>query len=81
MCSPFRQLSKRLNLQIPLYIVRHHCVHMMRLRGVRNAVTLRRVEHKLELLAVFLQFVDQLDRVLHMDVVVHHAVDQQNIAA
>jgi len=53
---------------------------MVNLRRVRDAVALSWVEHQVELLAGFLEFENELRRVLHMDVVVHHSVDQQQPA-
>ena len=53
---------------------------MMDLLRVCDAVALGWVEHQVELFAGFLEFEHQLGRVLHMDVVVHHSVDQQQAA-
>ena len=63
-------------LQVIYDKVRHHLVPVADLGSVGDAVALAGVEHQIELLVVFLQFVDELNGVLHMDVVVHDAVDQ-----
>ena len=49
----------------------------MNLGRVCDAVALGWVEHQVELFAGFLEFENELGRVLHVDIVVHHSVDQQ----
>ena len=61
-------------LQIPHYKISHILIHMLGLQRVYDAVALRRIRHKLELFASLLQLKNELYRVLHMNVVVHCAV-------
>lgn len=58
-------------------VIRHQCVHVMGLSWVGDAVALGWVDHHVELFAEFLQFVDVLRGVLHVDVVVDKAVDEE----
>ena len=53
---------------------------MLDLLRVGQAVALGRIDHQVKLFVGFLQFVGELHCVLHVDVVVHHAVDEQQSA-
>ena len=46
---------------------------------VGHAVTLGRVDHQVKLLVILLKLIHKLDRILHMNVVVHNAVDQKKV--
>ena len=67
-------------LQILQNEIGHHLIHMFLLQRIRDAVALRRIEHQIELLSGLLQLVRELQGLLHVDVVVHRAVYQQNPA-
>lgn len=53
---------------------------MFDLERVLDAVALGRIDHQFKLFVGLLEFIDELRRVLHMDVVVHHSVNEQQFA-
>jgi hypothetical protein len=67
-------------LQIVQDEIEHLFAHMPDQLRVGETMALFRIDHKLELLAGFLQFVNELDRVLNMHVVINGAVNQQQFA-
>ena len=68
------------SLQIPQNKLRHHGVPVFYLGRVCQAVALGWVDHQVELFIGLLERVDELGGVLHVDVVVHGAVDEEQAA-
>ena len=54
---------------------------MFQQQRIRDAVSRLRIDHQLKLLPCLLQFINKLNRVLHVDVVVDGPMNQQQLAA
>ena len=57
-------------------VVEHHLAHVLQEQRIGDAVSRLRLQHQLKLFPCLLQLVDELDRVLHVHVVVNRAVNQ-----
>ena len=62
-------------LQIRQNKIRHHRAQVLYQERIRDAVARLWIEHQLKLLPGFLQFINQLNRIRHVHVVVSGAVD------
>src|SRR5262245_10807442 len=78
--SPKNSLAMRGQERSPILRLQHalHEIVLQALHvGAADAMAGMRVEHHLEIAIRLLQRVGQLDGARHVDVVVHHAVDEQ----
>ena len=72
--------SDEADLEIPLPEIQIHVVEMPAAGRISHTVTTQRVDHQLEQLVRFDQFVDEAPDVLDMNIVIVRAVHEQQLA-
>src|SRR5437773_1908144 len=77
---PNSQFAIRNSLKIRKNEVGHHLPHMLHQHGICNPMARLRINHQLDLLPRFLQFVKKLNSICHMHVVIDGAMDQKQFA-